>query len=209
MRRAISPRLAIRTRFKGRRPPWSRTAGGRWRVSEEEKQAAAEEDVVAGGGRRRRRGRPAPTANGPARLALSSSMTLSASGPGAGGRLTRTRRNGIQASGGRRGAVGRRAEAQGPAGRARRQRALHRQRGVHSHRRRHALAVERNRWRRRSGRMGRMSRERRSRLPYQTETASRSLPVRRTPPDGQDVSRLAPSSTMKAGIAGASGRGRA
>src|SRR5580765_6771668 len=50
MRRAISPRLAIRTRFKGRKPPWSRTAGGRRGVPEEEKQAAAEQDVVAGGG---------------------------------------------------------------------------------------------------------------------------------------------------------------
>ena len=41
-----------------------------------------------------------------------------------------------------------------------------------------------------------MSKGARCRLPYQTETASRSLPVSSTPPEGHEVSRLAPSSTM-------------
>ena len=201
MRSAISPRLATRTRFtaedgngedKGRRHPLVPRslrpgyAASRWRVPEERSRLLQRRSIVAGGAVVDTAARRRPRASRRWREALSSSVTLSASGRvGRGGRLTRTSRNGIQASAGAAAlsVVGLRDRA-AALGRHRGQGALHRQRGVDAHRRGHAEPVQ--------GVGGvEIGADREdvegsalSRLPYQTETASRSLPVSSTPPDG-------------------------
>jgi hypothetical protein len=43
-------------------------------------------------------------------------------------------------------------------------------------------------------------------LPYHTESASSSLPVRSTPPAGHEASRFSPSSSTNGGICGARSR---